>query len=363
MIIDENVKNRLLTWNDDEPIYKQFEEKCATLSQISGLVITPDDYQVQYEAQKSSVNYYMDSQTELYGFLYKKYPNVEFAMAGRLKSPFSYYEKVIRKFIEQLSKDEFRIVEVLDVYAIKVFLLSINYPVDKVSVDTEGIYIDSGANEFRIDKDDCFEFIHKGKVITALVNEGATNVYVDNSTPRICTTRNNEDFDFPLNTANTYKKSSKEHLVKYCYKFQEDIAAFYNDKNFNTRKMKDYIASPKDSGYSSLQWSFYSEDESLGIECQTRTYDMEKFNNKEREYGYKPNEHKLSRNALKKVPRFALTTRTNFSEEGYTTWKWDEAECFEYLFGTSLKEYRKKMLPTVEFKNEALKREKEDETR
>ena len=43
MIIDENVKNRLLTWNDDEPIYKQFEEKCVTLSEISGLVINPDD--------------------------------------------------------------------------------------------------------------------------------------------------------------------------------------------------------------------------------------------------------------------------------------------------------------------------------
>ena len=122
MIIDENVKNRLLTWNDDEPIYKQFEEKCVTLSEISGLVINPDDYQIQYEAQKSSVDYYMDLQNELYGFLYKKHPNIEFAMAGRLKSPYSYYEKVIRKYVEQLSKDEFRIVEVLDVYALKVFL-------------------------------------------------------------------------------------------------------------------------------------------------------------------------------------------------------------------------------------------------
>lgn len=362
MIIDENVKNKLLTWNDDEPIYKQFEEKCATLSKLSSLVIDPYAYQVQYEAQKSSVNYYMDLQNELYGFLYKKYPNIEFAMAGRLKSSFSYYEKIIRKYIEQLSKDEFRIVEVLDVYAIKVFLLNINYPVDKISVDSEGIYIDSGANEFRIDKDDCFEFMHEGKAITALVNDDATNVYVDNSTPHICTTRNNEEFDFPLNTATTYKKSSKEHLVKYCYKFQEDIAAFYNEKEFTTRKMKDYIASPKDSGYSSLQWSFYSEEESLGIECQTRTYDMEKFNNLEREYGYKPNEHKLSKNSLMKTPRFALTTRVNFSEEGYTTWRWEEDECFEYLFGMSIKEYRKKTQPTVEFKKDTSV-EKEDKAR
>lgn len=362
MIIDEVVKNKLLTWNDSESIYRQFEEKCAILSEISGLVINPDDYQVQYEAQKSSVNYYMDSQNELYGFLYKKYPNIEFAMAGRLKSPFSYFEKVIRKYINQLSKDEFRIVEVLDVYAIKVFLLNINYPVDKVSIDSEGIYVDSGANEFRIEKDDCFEFTNDGKTINAIVKEGATNVYVDNSTPRICTTRNNEDFDFPLNTATTYKKSSKDHLVKYCYKFQEDIAEFYNNQNFTTRKMKDYIASPKASGYSSLQWSFYSEKESLGVECQTRTYDMEKFNNIEHEEVYKPNEHELTRNALKKVPRFALTTKTNFSEEGYTTWRWEEPECFQYLFGMSIQEYRKKMQPTVEFKKDT-PGEKRDEAR
>lgn len=357
MIIDEKVKEKLMTWNDKEPIYKQFEQKCRALSKISGLIIDPDDYQVQYEAHKSSVNKYMDLQDELYGFLYKKYPNVEFAMAGRLKSPFSYYEKVIRKFIEQLSKDEYRTVEVLDVYAMKVFLLNINYPIDKVSVDMEGIYIDSGANEFRIEKDDCFEFLHDGNAINAVVKEDVSNIYVDNVTPHICTTRNNKEFDFPLNLATTYKKSSKEHLIKYCYKFQDDIAKFCNDKKFATKKMKDYIENPKPSGYTSLQWSFYSEEDALGIECQTRTYDMEKFNNEEREAVYKPNEHKLTKNALQKIPYFALSTRVNFAEEGFTTWRWDIEDCFEYLYGIPLKEYRKQTQPTVQFK------EKEDGAR
>ena len=361
MFIDEKVKNKLMTWNDNEPIYKQFERKCATLSKMSGLVINPDDYQIQYESQMSSINHYMDLQNELYGFLYKKYPNVEFAIAGRAKSSFSYYEKVIRKFIEQLLKDEYRIVEILDVYAVKVFLLNVNYPIDKVSIDMEGIYIDSGANEFRIDKDDCFEFVYGDKTIDAVVKEGFSNVYIDNTVPHICTTRNDKTFDFPLNMATTLKKSSKELLVKYCYKFQETIGEFYNDKKFTTKKMKDYIDTPKISGYSSLQWSFYSEENALGIETQTRTYDMEQFNNAEREYGYKPGEHKLSRNSLKRMPRFALTTKlpkesfnnwkTNNKDE-YGTWRWDDNECFKYLFGISLKEYRKMMQPTVEFKKE-----------
>lgn len=355
MVIDEKVKERLLTWNDAEPIYKQFERKCKTLTRISGLLINPDDYQVQYDSQKPYTEYYMNLQNELYGFLYKKYPNVEFAMAGRLKSPFSYYEKVIRKFVEQLAKDEYRVVEVLDVYAIKIFLLNINYTIDKASIDSQGIYIDSGANEFRIDPGDCFEFMQEGKVINAVVEENAGNVYLDNTIPHICITRNDEKFDFPLNTATTYKKSSKEHLVKYCYKIQSDVEEFCNEKKFSTKKRKDYIEKPKASGYSSLQDSFYSEETGLGLECQTRTYDMEKFNNEEREKLYKPNEHRLSRNSQKKTPRFALTTRVNFSEEGFTTWKWDEKECFKYLFGISLNDYRKQMQPTVEFK------EKEDE--
>ncbi len=358
MIIHNELKKELLAWDNTKPIYKQFEQKCEILTNLSGLIISPEDYQIQYEAQKSSVNKYMDLQDELYRFLYHKYPNVEFAMAGRLKSPFSYYEKVIRKFIEQLLKDEYKIVKVLDVYAMKVLLTNINYPIDKVSVDMQGIYIDCGPNEFRIEKDDCFEFSHEGNTISAVVKEGASNIYIDHVTPHICTTtRDKKDLILPLSLASIYKKSSKEHLVKYCYKFQEDIGEFCNHKKFETKKMKDYIEKEKPSGYASLQWSFYSEEDALGIECQTRTLDMEIFNNKERAEYYKPDEHKLTKNALQKMPYFALTTRVNFAEEGFTTWRWNDEECFEYLYGIPLKEYRKQMQPTVQFK------EKEDGAR
>lgn len=238
MIIDEKIKNRLLEWNDDESIYKQFERKCNTLSKIANIVINPLDYQLQYELHESELDSYIDLQTELYGKLYEKYPQIEFGMSGRLKSSFSHYEKVIRKFIDLIEKDEFKTVEILDDYAIKVFILSINYPVDKISVDSDGIYIDSGADEFRIDKNDCFEFIYQDKKLSIPIKDDLTNYWIDNMTPYISTVIEGKEVILPLNEAITYKKSGRDYLVDYCRDFQNDIEDFYNEKGFVTKKRK-----------------------------------------------------------------------------------------------------------------------------
>lgn len=359
MLMDEKVKNRLMKWNDDEPIFKQFERKCATLTRLSNLIIDPNDYQLQYNIHESSLDDFIQLQTDLYGFLYEKYPHLDFGMAGRFKSPFSHYEKVIRKFIDLFQKDDFQAVEIMDDYAIKVFLLSLNYPINKISIDSEGIYIDSGPDEFRIIDGDCFEIPFESKKLNISVQENARNVWIDNNTPYICANRNGKDIYLPLSTATTYKKSSKEDLVPYCNDFQKDIESFYESQGFETKKRKDYIARPKPSGYASLQCSFYSEEQGLGLECQIRTYDMERFNNMEREYGYKPSEHTLSNNSLSKIPRFALTTKL---ADGYHTYRMTDAECFEYIYGIPLKEYRKQIKPTLQEKKSKAK-EKADEGR
>lgn len=347
MIIEEKIKSKLLTWNDIEPIYKQFEKKCSILTRLSGIIINPNDYQLQYELHASSMDSYISFQTDLYKTLYEKYPNLEFGMSGRLKSHFSHYEKVIRKFIELIERDEFRVVEILDDYAIKIFILSINYPIDKISIDIEGIYIDSGADEFRINDKDTFEFLYDGKSLNIPVKDEQSNIWIDNGVPYICTNYNDKEIVLPLSTAITYKRSNKEDLVDYCYEIQKDIESFYNSKGFDTKKRKDYISRPKASGYSSRQCSFYSEEESLGIECQIRTYDMECFSNEERKIKYKPNEQKLSSNSLKKISRFVLTTRFG---DGYKTYAMTDAECFEYIFGMSLQDYRKQMKPSLNLK-------------
>jgi hypothetical protein len=340
MILDEDVKNELLTWNDTEDIYKQFEQKCATLSKLTNLKIKPEDYKLQYDLHRTAMDSYMKLQKDLYGVLYEKYPNVEFGMAGRLKSLYSHYEKVIRKFVEQMPKGNTKMVEIFDDYAIKIFILYVNYSIDQIGIDSEGIYIDSGADEFRIDNGDCFEFKIDDKTYKVPVSQDCSNVWQENSVAYIRATINDELIRLPLSDAITYKKSSRDYLVNYCKDFQDDVEAFYGSNNFETKKRKDYISHPKQSGYESRQCSFYSEEQALGIECQIRTYDMEQFNNLEREYGYKPEERDLNGNSISKVPYFVLTTRT---ENGYETYAMTYEECFRYVYGISLQEYRKQI--------------------
>lgn len=357
MIIDEKVKNKLLKWIDTEPIYKQFEKKCATLSKISGVIINPNEYQLQYNLHASSMDSYISFQTELYENLYGKYPNLQFGMAGRLKSPFSHYEKVIRKFVDLFEKDRYETVEILDDYAIKIFIMSVNYPITKVDTDSKGIYVDSDTDEFRISDNDVFEFKFGKKIINVPVKENKSNIFISNGIPYI-TTIIDKEITLPLKEAVTYKRSNKEDLVDYCYDFQKDVEQFYNSKGFQTKKRKDYISRPKPSGYSSRQCSFYSEEEGLGIECQIRTYDMERYSNEERKYGYKPDEKKISQNSLNKISRFTLTTK--FPDGVVYTYPMTDAECFKYIFGVPLQDYRKQMKPTLKFKKE-MKDERNDD--
>ncbi len=364
MVIDEKTRNRLLKFNDAEDTYKQFERKCAYLSRISGMIIKPSDYKRQYEIHKDSIEEYVDIQTELYKFLYDKYPEVDFSMSGRLKSEYSHYEKIIRKFINLIQKDELKPVQILDDYAMKINICSVNYHVDKISVDDEGIYIDSGAEQFRISNPmplapeyakrnklatDAFEFNYNGRTITVIVEDDKKNILIDNNIPYILTSLDDKEVKLSLNSAVTYKKSFKEDLVPYCQAMQKDTSAFLNCKKFETKKIKDYIKNPKESGYSSIQCSYYSEEEALGIECQTRTYDMELFNSWERKIAYKPKENKISINSLDKVPVYVYTT---MFPDGVYSYKMSEAECFEHVYGMSLKEYRKQMAHMISLKEE-----------
>lgn len=371
MIIDENIEKKLITWNDTEPIFKQFERKCAALNRLSSgkLNIDPYYYAEQYDLHLNSLTTYTDYQTDLYQTLYEKYPNFDFGMGGRLKSIFSHYEKVIRKFVDLYKKSEFKLVEVFDDYAIKVFIRSVSFPVDKISIDSEGIYIDSGADEFRItdtstdevkseiDNDtsyipfDSFDIPYEGSEYNVVVEPGQKNISIVDNIPYISTVYNGKELTLPLNSATYYKRSSRADLIDYCRDIQKDIEHFFYERGFKTEKRKDYITQPKLSGYSSRQISLHSTEEALYIECQIRTADMEKFSNEERKEVYKPHENELTRNAISRVPRYTLTTK--LPDGAYYTYTMPEEECFEYTYkGISLKEYRKQMNSIAQKKEE-----------
>ena len=372
MIINENTRNKLLSFDETQDTYTQFEEKCKFLSNLTGFKIDPISYKIQYGIHEKSLDEYVSLQTELYEFLHSKYPNVEFSMSGRLKTEFSHYEKVIRKLINLIQKDELNSVQIFDDYAMKVNVRSVSYDVDKISVDDDGVYIDSGADQFRIVEPmtlppeyakrnklvtDAFEFDYNGKLITAIVYEGQKNIVIDNNVPYIYTSIDGKGVKFPLNSAKKYIKSFKDDLIPYCQSIQEDVSAFLNNKGFQTKKRKDYIKAPKKSGYMSIQCSYYSEEESLGIECQTRTYDMDLFSNWERKV-YKPAEKKISLSSLDRIPQYVYTTAF---PDGVHSLKLNEAECFELIYNMSLKEYRKKIHPFISPKATSNRLSKEEE--
>lgn len=364
MVIDPKVKKDLLNWNDKEPIYSQFERKCAILSELSGTIIDPSAYQLQYDLHSLYMDSYVNLQTAVYGYIYEKHPELEFGMSGRLKSPFSHYEKIIRKSVELLEKDEFHAVEILDVYAMKIFIRSVSYDIDKISFDSDGPYIRSGANVYRLANNDVFSIPYNGSTIDAVVKiedreykngriKECSNVFFENGVPYIRITRDNEKLVLPLNDAVKYKKSNRDDLVGYCTEVDKDVEKFLSsdrEYKFQIRKRKDYIANEKPSGYQSLQSSFYSAKKGLGIECQTRTTDMEIFNNLEREDGYKPNEHKITNNSLYKLPRYVVTSKF---KNGYESYTMNKSECFEYLYKTTMDDYIKKMSRKV--KSDAVK--------
>lgn len=364
MEIDEKVKNRLLFFNDNNDIYEQFEKKCNYISRKFGIVIHPADYRLQYNAYKGMTNYFADIQTSLYETISNKHNNIDFGIYGRFKSEYSHFEKIIRKFVKMIEDNKIKPVQVFDDFAMTLLLLSINYPIRKVGLDLNGIYIDiqDRPDEFRIEKPvvldapytkntlvtDAFEFDYNGK-LTVLVEEGQKNIFIEDNIPYIGTTIDNQKVKLPLNLAKTYKKSSKDNLVPYNLIIQDTIEKFFIEKNFMPTKKKDYINNPKSSGYSSIQCSFYSEKNKLAIECQNRTYDMELYNKWERGVGYKPKETTLSRNSLSKTPIYLQTTKF---PTGVQTNVMNDDECFELCYGISLLEYYKKMQPTITTREE-----------
>lgn len=315
LMIEQTLKNALLNWKDTEPIFKQFEEKLEKISELFEVSLDPYAYQSQYETHLDSLATYMKLQNEIAEKLHIANPELQFGIAGRLKSFSSYYEKIIRKYIELLEKDEFKKeefgtnkkfkpIEIHDLYAFKVFLLSLRYPISKVSMDGEGIYIDCGSKEFRINDKDCFEFsLDNGKSITVPVksfkvnakknadeaingimgNEvpalKETNIFVEQNRSYIKYTdpNTNQNIKLALKDATHYIRSNKGILIPNCYKFQPKIVQILNEHKFEVLKEKDYYENPKPSGYSSLQVSLFNKEEGLSMEFQLRHYDMERF--------------------------------------------------------------------------------------
>lgn len=335
-------------FNDTEPIRKQFVAKCAEISKLSGVQIDPYYYFEQFDNFSGSIAYFADIQTELYAKLKTKYPELEFGIRGRTKAPLNYYEKVIKKLIQ----NPFEKPKIYDQFANKIFLMSVQYSIDSINIEDEKVQIESDKELFDIDINDCFDFLYKNSIRAVLV-EDLSNIIIDNGEVFILflDKEDNTTKKLPLSNAIHYRKSSKDDLVPYCYEIRKDILEFYETKKFERKKTKNYIKSPKESGYESIQDSYYSTEYDVGIETQIKTFDMDK-NAKDDPMQcrttYKPGVKDLNNNSIYRVPKYALTTGrkdTNIP----LTYTPAEDVCFKYTFDFLKEDYLKLKVNNFDF--------------
>lgn len=330
-----------------EIVIKQFERQCDALNKKYNSNIDAYHYISQFNKFSSSIRYFSELQEKLYGELKTKFPNLDFGIRGRSKTALSYFTKVLDK----LKKDPFSIAEVQDQFANKVFLRSIDFPIDKVNIYYDGTYnINSGLHELSLIKSDALNFSPD------IQNPNYPNtIIIKNPSEQLVSKGNNlwvKDLDTGIMrnvTGATLKRSNEASLIPYLYKMRNISVDLYANSGFERCKIRDYIATPKESGYSALQDSFYCKKNNLSLETQYKTQDMEresKENPLQKRNYYKKGSREINKNTLYQVPHYALTTciYDEVKKQAVpTTYIPSDDKCLEYTFHITKEAYLEEM--------------------
>ena len=221
-----------------EVVIKQFEKRCLALNEQYDAKIDPNYYISQFNDFTSSIRYFADLQEQLYMELKTKYPNLDFGIRGRSKTAFSYFSKVL----EKLRKNPFEIAEVQDLFANKVFVRSIDFPIDNVTSYYDGSFaISSGLHELNLMENDALVFPSTNfKAANASIS-----LVLKNLEEQIVKKQNSifiKDLDTGIlyNLANsTQKRTNQNSLVPYIYEIEKISHEFYSNNVFIRCKIKD----------------------------------------------------------------------------------------------------------------------------
>lgn len=331
-----------------EIVIKQFERQCDTLNKKYNSNIDAYHYISQFNKFSSSIRYFAELQEKLYRELKTKFPNLDFGIRGRSKTALSYFTKVLDK----LKKDPFSIAEVQDQFANKVFLRSIDFPIDKVNIYYDGTYnINSGLHELSLIASDALNFSPD------VQNPNYPNTIIIKNLSEQLVPKDNDlwvkDLDTGIMrnvTGATLKRSNEASLIPYLYKMRNISVDLYANAGFERCKIRDYIATPKESGYSALQDSFYCEKNNLSLETQYKTQDMEresKENPLQKRNYYKKGSREINKNTLYQVPHYALTTCIYDEVKKQvvpTTYIPSDDKCLEYTFHITKEAYLEEMV-------------------
>ena len=328
-------------------VIKQFEKQCDILNEKYKADIDPSYYILQFNNFSKAINYFATLQEDLYMTLKTKFPNLDFGIRGRTKTAFSYFTKVL----EKLKQNPFEIAEVQDLFANKIFLRSLIYPIDEVLAFYDGSFsIHSGFDEIHLVKGDAFVFDNTSQ------NPNHINTIVLKNIRRQILKKDSDVFIRDLDTGiirnirtSALQRSNEATLSPILYDLEEVAYNFYCSKGFELCKRKDHISIPKISGYSALHDSFYSPEYDLNIETQFKTADMEKASKedpKQARNTYKKGSREINENTLYQVPHYVLTTGVYNKEKDETvpiTYIPDDSECLEYTFHITMNDYLKEM--------------------
>lgn len=331
-----------------ETIIKQFVVQCNEINEIYKSHIDPYFYIAQFYQFSSSIRYYAELQEQLYKELKTQLPSMDFGIRGRSKTAFSYFQKVL----EKLRKQPFNIASIEDQFANKIFLRSIDYPIDNIDIYCDNSFmLYSGCYELNLIDGDALKLQHSDQLPSYL-----DTIIIKNPSEQIIIKDNNiflKDLDTGIIcdiTGATLKRSNKDTLIPYIYEMRKISADFYTKSGFERCKTKDYIATPKENGYSSLQDSFYCKTNKLYIETQYKTQDMEKASKEDpsqKRNTYKPGSREINKNTLYQVPHYVLTTSFYDDKQQQaipTSYIPSDDKCLEYTFHITKKEYLEEMV-------------------
>ena len=345
-----NYHDKLENLPTDNPIkyYIQIppsHEKYNTLKSYE-LIYTPKT--------SSSIEYSSFLQNELFKYLKFLYPELDFAIRGRTKTAKSNFDKLA----EKLEDDPYNTVKINDEFANRIFIHSRNVPIENLYFDQDGIHICSGLEDLLISKGDVIHFPQETGLHSILVNDLSILKQQKKYDTKNQSTINDVFIDIPSNDGLTNsisikncicEKSSSDILIPYCYKLKQAISTFYNSIGFSLLKEKDYIATPKPNGYTSLQDSYILDLFGLTIETQIMTADMQKASKedpKQSRNTYNVGSRELNEDSVYQVPRYALTTLFEHISSPQSphdvicqTYVPDDDNCFYYTFKKSFSDY------------------------
>lgn len=195
---------------------------------------------------------------EKFIFLNKEFPNLVFDFEGRLKSEYSFFDKIIKQAIMQsapINSEDSIPFALYDIFAFRIILKSVSYDIDtaicqynekrrkyEYKFTTNELDEDDKKSIYKINADDTIK-LSDGTCVTVTSN----NITLMNNTVYIISENGSY---IPLNGAKIIKQD-RSTLTKMLYTVKDKLSSYYEENSFEhvSFRDRDYVKNPKSLKY------------------------------------------------------------------------------------------------------------------